>query len=282
MVSALLVVAQNEALQGQKKTTEGEEVENATHDGPRAQTTPHPGGRHGCLSDPGPQRSDRTVRHSAGEPPALSPPSLADAAADTVDHSSLAFLLKVALQLKKGEEEEARKMEMEQVQTVKEEWRARRNMLQGEFLALLDLESRSSLQERRLQELLDVLDAHGASKPSSGPRRKKRKKRKRRLPRVPRHGGRRPGGHAARVPAVLPVPGASVSVPRQSVGHSSCATETDTLCSPWVGCFSPVVAQRQLPWWSSFLCFPYFRNAWYDRGYMYCVSFGGFLDDFTM
>ena len=103
------------------------------------------------------------MRHSAGEAPSLSPPSLADAAADTVDHSSLAFLLKVALQMKKDEEEkEARKVETEQVQAVKEEWRARRKVLQGEFSALLGLESRSSLQERRLQELLDALDAHDA------------------------------------------------------------------------------------------------------------------------
>ena len=29
----------------------------------------------GCLPDPGPQRSDRTVRHSAGEAPSLLPPS---------------------------------------------------------------------------------------------------------------------------------------------------------------------------------------------------------------
>ena len=66
------------------------------------------------------------------------------------------------------------------------------------------------------------LEAHDACKPSSGSSRRKRKKRqKRRLPRVPRHGDRRPGGHATRVPAVLRVPGASVSVPRQSVAHSS-------------------------------------------------------------
>ena len=103
----------------------------------------------------------------------------ADAAADTVDHSSLAFLLKVALQVKKDEEEEARKVEMEQVQAAKEEWHTRRKVLQDEFLALLDLESRSSLQKHRLQELLNALDAHDASKPSSGPGRWKRKKRRR-------------------------------------------------------------------------------------------------------
>ena len=62
-----------------------EEVENATHDGLRAQKTPPPGERPGCLLDPGPQRSDRTVRHSAGEAPSLLPPSLAGAAADVVE-----------------------------------------------------------------------------------------------------------------------------------------------------------------------------------------------------
>ena len=154
---------------GQRKARAGEEVENATLDGLRAQKTPPPRERPSCLSDPGPQRSDRTVRHSAGEAPSLLPPSLADAAADTVDHSSLAFFLKVALQLKKDEEEkEARKVEMEQVQAVKEQWRERRKVLKDEVMALLDLQSRSSLQERRLQELLDALDAHDASKPSSG------------------------------------------------------------------------------------------------------------------
>ena len=162
---------------GQRTARAWEEVENATHDGLRAQKTPPPEERPGCLSDPGLQRSDRTVRHSAGEAPSLLPPSLADAAPDTVDHSSLAFLLKVALQLKKDEEEkEARKVEMEQVQEVKEQWRARRKVLKDEFMALLDLESRSSLQERRLQELLDALDAHGASKPSPVPRRGRRRR----------------------------------------------------------------------------------------------------------
>ena len=43
-----------------------EEVEHATHCGPRAQKTP-PGERPGILAEPGPQRSDRTVRRSSGE-----------------------------------------------------------------------------------------------------------------------------------------------------------------------------------------------------------------------
>ena len=66
---------------GQRTARAWEEVENTTHDGLRAQKTPPPEERPGCLSDPGPQRSDRTVRHSAGEAPSLLPPSLADAVA---------------------------------------------------------------------------------------------------------------------------------------------------------------------------------------------------------
>ena len=79
-------------------TAEVEEVVKVTHDAPGEQKTLHPGVLPGILE------SDRTVRHSSGTAPSLSPPSLADAAADTVDHSLLAFLLKVALQLKKDEE----------------------------------------------------------------------------------------------------------------------------------------------------------------------------------
>ena len=112
----------HDALRGQNKRAGREEVENATHDGLRAQKSPPPGVRPGCLSDPGPQRSDRTVRHSAGEAPSLLLPSLADAAADVVDHSSLAFLLKASLsqRRKEEEEEEVRKVEMQQVLAVKE------------------------------------------------------------------------------------------------------------------------------------------------------------------
>ena len=44
-----------------------EEVENVTRDGLRAQKSPPPGVRPGSLLDSGPQRSDRTVRHSAGK-----------------------------------------------------------------------------------------------------------------------------------------------------------------------------------------------------------------------
>ena len=41
-----------------------EEVEHATHFGPRAQMTPPPGERPGILAEPGPQTSDRSRQHS--------------------------------------------------------------------------------------------------------------------------------------------------------------------------------------------------------------------------
>ena len=220
---------QHAALRGQKTGTRAGGRVRCTRstDAPRRQNAPHPGERPGCLVDPGPRRSDRTVRHSAGEAPSLLPPSLADAAADVVDHSSLAFLLKASLrQRRKEDEEEARKVEMEQVLAVKEQWRARRKVLEDEFMALLNLESRSSLQERRLQELLDALDAHDASKPSSGSskRRKRKKRRKKKLPKCGLFppGCGRPCDHR-QVPALQVVhvrEGAPASVHRQSGGHS--------------------------------------------------------------
>ena len=42
-----------------------EEVENVTHVGLRAQKSPPPGVRPGILPEPGPQRSDRTVRNGS-------------------------------------------------------------------------------------------------------------------------------------------------------------------------------------------------------------------------
>ena len=58
---------QNGAPRGQKSAARaGKEVEHATHNGPRAQKSPPPGVRPGILPEPGPQRSDRTVRRFAG------------------------------------------------------------------------------------------------------------------------------------------------------------------------------------------------------------------------
>ena len=82
---------------GQRTARALEEVENATHDAPRRQKTPPPGERPGSLFDPGPQRSDRSLRRSAGDGlPQLITPSLASTASEAVDSATLAFLLSVA------------------------------------------------------------------------------------------------------------------------------------------------------------------------------------------
>ena len=96
-----------EALRGHKKTTEGEVEEHETHAGLRAQTAPPPGKRPGILPEPGPQRSDRTVRRSSGDSlPTLALPSLAGSAGEAVDSSALRFVTARALEAKRKEEEE--------------------------------------------------------------------------------------------------------------------------------------------------------------------------------
>ena len=228
----------NGAPRSQKLATRAEEeVEHEPHYALRGQKPPLPGVRPGSLLA---QRSDRTVRHATGEVPLLVVASLAGG--DEVDATTVSFLLRENLMLQKIKEEEEKERK----------WREQRKVMKAEFMALMALPSFTPLQESRMRELVEALEAHDACKPSSGSSRRKRKKR--RLPRVPRHGGRRPCDHALQVPAVLRVPGASVSVPRQSVGHSCCATETDTLCGPWVGCYAPVVAQRQVPWFPAVAC----------------------------
>ena len=69
-----------------------------------------------------------------------------------MDHSSWAFLLKVALQLKKDEEEEAaRRAKKEQVKAAKEEWRVQRREMVDELFALgsLPLSQRFRRKEDR-------------------------------------------------------------------------------------------------------------------------------------
>ena len=85
---------QNGALRGLKTAAwAGEEVVHDAHDALRGQKTPPPGVRPGSLCDPGPQRSDRTVRRSSGELPLLAAPVLADTAAEAVDARTVRYLL---------------------------------------------------------------------------------------------------------------------------------------------------------------------------------------------
>ena len=64
----MVELQQYAALRGQKngaRTREGEVHEK--NDAPRRQKAPHLGERPGILAEPGPQRSDRSRRHSSGE-----------------------------------------------------------------------------------------------------------------------------------------------------------------------------------------------------------------------
>ena len=103
------------ALRTVTSTREG--VEHEKHVGLRAQKPPLPGVRPGSLLDPGPQRSDRTVRHSAGEVPLLVVASLAGG--DEIDATTVSFLLRENLMLQKIKEEEKERKWREQRKVVK-------------------------------------------------------------------------------------------------------------------------------------------------------------------
>ena len=167
---------------GQRTARAWEEVENATHDAPRRQKTPPPGERPGSLFDPGPQRSDRSLRRSAGDGlPQLVTPSLASTASEAMDSATLAFLLSQSLAAKKHEEQKKRE---EEAKEALKAWKVRRKRVKDEFLALIDTPTLTPLEEKRLQELVSISEAMDASKPgsssaSSSTRRKKKKRRKR-------------------------------------------------------------------------------------------------------
>ena len=115
--------AQHAAPRGQETGTRAGEVEEqVSHSGLRAPKTPPPGARPGCLSDPEPQRSDRSQRRFVGNAlPTLALPSLAGSAAEAVDASTLTFLLGQNHVLKMKDEEEKRREEEEEAKLAKEE-----------------------------------------------------------------------------------------------------------------------------------------------------------------
>ena len=100
--------AQHAALRRQQTGTRAWEGEvHEKNDAPRRQNAPHPGERPGCLVDPAPQRSDRTVRRSAGDSlPTPGLPALAGASGEAVDSSAHSFLVQLAVKDRKREEEE--------------------------------------------------------------------------------------------------------------------------------------------------------------------------------
>ena len=182
------------APRSQKLATRAEEeVEYEPHYALRGQKTPPPGERPAPQSEvAGPQRSDRTVRHSAGRAPLLVVPSLRSA--DGVDGTTISFLLAENLKLqKKKEEEKERRRKREEAQ----------------------YEARMRELDRRVwaDEQLNLAESYAwrqwAGHLPSEPRRKKKRKKKK-LPRAPRprQGRRRPCDLQRHVLAVrgAPVP----------------------------------------------------------------------------
>ena len=165
----------NRAPRSQKLATRAEEeVEYMPHNAPRGQKTPPPGERSALLSEvAGPQRSDRSVRHSAGEASLLVVPSLRGA--DGVDGTTVSYLLAGNLKLQKEEEEE------------EEEEKERRRKREGRW----QHEARMRELDRRVwaDEPLTPAESNAwrkwAGHVRSEPRRKKKRKKKK-LPRAPR------------------------------------------------------------------------------------------------
>ena len=149
---------------GQKFARVGEEVVNDAHDALRGQKTPPPGVRPGSLSDPGPQRSDRTVRRSSGEVPLLAVPVLAGG--DGVDGTALSFLVRRAVEDRKREEEEKARKKKEAQEKADLEL-AKRDPWWAQHLADM-----KAMEQRR----------SGNPSSASSSKRKRKKRSKRKLP----------------------------------------------------------------------------------------------------
>ena len=184
-VAVAMVVAEatHHSSRGHKSATVIREEEvHEMYDGPRAQKRPPPGERPGILAEPGRQRSDRTVRRSAGDGlPTPGLPVLAGASGDAIDASTLSFLTATAL-------EDTRKEEEARTEAKKEAKRRKKqdavDAAVVEFRTLPP-ERETPETQRRLDELLQFLYPPQSS--SSGARRKKRR----------RGGGKGRGGHVS-------------------------------------------------------------------------------------
>ena len=88
-----------------------------TDHAPRGQKEPPPEARPGMLSEPGPQRSDRTVLHSSSDAPLLAAPSLAGG--DCPDET-VAFLIKelMLVQMRKTNEEKIAELKRQKAEVV--------------------------------------------------------------------------------------------------------------------------------------------------------------------
>ena len=180
-VAMALAEYTHHASRGQTRARAREEVENVTRDGLRAQKSPPPGERPGCLVDPGPQRSDRTVRRSAGDSlPTPGLPVLAGASGEAVDAFTLSFLTAKALEDTR-KEEVARKEAQKEAKRKKKQDAVDAAMVEFRTLLLLPKERETPETQRRLDELHQLLYSPSSS---SGARRKRKKRRKRRTPRT--------------------------------------------------------------------------------------------------
>ena len=194
---------QNGAPRGQKTAARAREgVEHELYEGVRAQKPPLPGKRPGLPPEPEPRGGAVTVGYVAAPAPPLAVPLLASAAGEAVDHSTLQFLLKHAIEMKKALEEEERRKKVEEAVA-----RLRAKVHAGEPL---------SASEHAAW--------YGTSSSSIGKRRKKKKRKRRKLPKAPLPRCGRPCDLQRQVPAALRV----LRVPRQNGGHSCSATETGT------------------------------------------------------
>ena len=102
----------NDALQSQKPVTNTREgVEHESNGGPRAQKPPLPGKRPGLPPEPEPLVRAVTVGYVAAQSPLLVVPSMAGG--DTIDGTTLRFLLEHCLRMKTLLEEEERRKEEE-------------------------------------------------------------------------------------------------------------------------------------------------------------------------
>ena len=135
------------------------------------------GTRPGILADPGPQRSESTVRHSAGaDLPTLALPSLAGSVAEAVDTCALTFLLGQNLERQKKKDEEEKKEKEVQEKLVEELAK-----LDAELLALFRIP-----EDRRTPRQVARLRAVTRQRVAPQERKRTRKKRRRRRRRRPR------------------------------------------------------------------------------------------------
>ena len=139
------------ALWGQNTGARAREGEvHEKYGAPRRQNAPHLGERPGSVFDPGLQRSDRSLRRSAGDSlPTLALPSLAGSAGAAVDSSSLRFFPAAALRRRKEEEEKVKKEAKAQEKVAESEAQQQAAAALEQARLLLERNKRKKRRRRR-------------------------------------------------------------------------------------------------------------------------------------